>query len=351
MSIDHWNAAGFRRSVRLRHFVPICMICAVTVSAMQPVRAEASASPQHAGFGGAAQARLAEVERNLEAAGSGSLSATERINMLVNGLRRELANPASEMSAMPEPNPFFNLNDAILGMYLRGLASVGDRRALITTAQSETDVDVRNLLYIASANVESKSGNEDQDATSHGLLDALKSSANDYTRARAAQALGETTPANSAMRADVVSALKHALNDPASRVTDPRLLSPNTVVPPFHIVRVAAAGALRKLGINARRQDDGSYTLLSADDSPDAVWLTARSFLEGRGYSVTWDPSAKRLEGTRGSSVIRLWAGRNTAEINGHTVTLTAAPRIVSSSLRVPETLEAVLADGGKADG
>jgi hypothetical protein len=222
---------------------------------------------------------------------------------------------------------------------MHALSDVGDIPALKIAADRQTDARLRRRIMIAIGNVKLSADNVEKASVIPELLDILSSAPTDFIRAQAATILGGITPTDGEVRKQVIVALKAGLHDQASR-WDNWGSGRGTIV---NIVQLAASGSLRRLGVSASEIAAASPPM---PESRDAVWLTARSFLQGRGYSVTWDPSAKRLEGTRGSSVIRLWAGRNTAEINGHTVTLTAATRVVSSSLRVPETLEAVLADG-----
>jgi hypothetical protein len=87
----------------------------------------------------------------------------------------------------------------------------------------------------------------------------------------------------------------------------------------------------------------------SNDDSKD--WVGVRIALSQRGYTISWDATAQRLEATRLGMTIVLVSKDPKAVINGRAVQVGNAPHISGTQLVVPRTFIDALSEAESAAG
>jgi hypothetical protein len=260
-------------------------------------------------------AHKAKAEEVVSTAGSKSMPMRQRLTMLVDGLRQEIADPASLSRGMHAP---FDESLGIRYRYMKALASIGDVSSLIAALQQETDSVVRGWLVLAAAQTAVPINDTRHAAVVPLLEEMLRSDADGTMRAGAAYNLGRMASLHPTLSLEIVTALREALQDTTSRA------DPGSFYGPDHrdyFVRQAAGEALWALNLPVHRHKD-NWEITDDRTVLSTVWVDAAKSLTKAGFKVQWDNKNQSLSAVRGSKKIALRLGSQSMTINGRPVSL-----------------------------
>lgn len=281
------------------------------------------------------------VNQRLSAAGelrakakSTPLSSTQRVSILMQALKAEMAEPTTG----PISGTEYTASEMVRFILIWGLAEVNDPAALNARVDGEKDPRIQDSLAIAALMASAKPNDPDQAALIPRVIRLLAEPTGDFIGHLAAQSLGKAAPNHRSFRSSIVDALTTALNN---RISRPDIVPySDGIKRRTYLVRQYAGCALLQLGLDVRHDDKGRWWLTDKDPAVLSTWwVDARKALTGLGYAVTWDPSVGMLTATRGADTVSVSSGKKIALVNGRDLRLKVAPRVVGISLQVPEEL------------